>query len=174
MFRPFSSGVLTGWASMCGALVPPLALFGVVAAHDGKMMGQLCDELMAWYQKFPFPEYQPAGMNLPQVPIDSSLCHVSVTKWMKEAGVARGSEERKHRCGGLTADTVIKAVNMLNEMADKGAFTATTQASLIAGTCMNCHGSAVEPFTHGKENCMQCHGSGLINLEDCLTHERLL
>lgn len=159
---------------MCGALVPPLALFGVVAAHDGKVMSQLCDELMAWYQKFPFPEYQPAGMNLPQVPIDSSLCHVSVTKWMTVADVSRGSEERKHRCGGLTADTVIKAVEMLNDLADKGTFEATTKASPIAASCMSCHASDVKPYTHGKENCMSCHGSKLINIEDCLTHDGMI
>ena len=174
MFRPFSSGVRPGWASICGALVPPLALIGVVAAHDNSVMNQLSDELMAWYQKFPFPEYQPAGMNLPKVPIDSSLCHVSVTKWMKEAGVARGSDERKHRCGGLTADTVMKTVQMLNDMADKGTFAATTKASPLVATCMGCHSTAVEPLTHGKENCMSCHGSKLINLEDCKTHEHLM
>ncbi|GAB6060823.1 hypothetical protein JCM31598_39400 [Desulfonatronum parangueonense] len=137
-------------------------------------MSQLCDELMAWYQKFPFPEYQPAGMNLPKIAIDSSLCHVSVTKWMKEAGVARGSEERKHRCGGLTSDTVIKAVQMLNDLADKGTFAATTSPSPVVASCMSCHSAEVQPFTHGKENCMSCHGSKLINIEDCLKHKRML
>ena len=168
MFWVFSSGVRTGWASICGALVPPLALIGAMPV-DNQIKGKLCDELMAWYMKFPFPEYQPAGMDLPKVPVDSSLCHVSVTKWMKEAGVARGSEERKHRCGGLTADCVIKTVDMLNKLADTGAFEKEHQPHESVETCMRCHDN-MQPYTHGKENCNACHAMEPVSVDECEQH----
>ncbi len=172
MFWTFSSGVRTGWASICGALVPPLTLFAMIPA-DNATKGKLCDELMAWYMKFPFPEYQPAGLNLPQVPIDSSLCHISVTKWMKEAGVSRGSDERKERCGGLTADTAVKVVNMLNKLHDEGAFEVTTKPHENVESCMSCHNN-MQPFTHGKENCMECHGMRPVHMEECEQHVQWL
>ncbi len=164
----FSSGIRTGWASLCGALVPPIQLFGMIT-DDNNIRGPLCDELMAWYAQFPFPEYQPAGMGLPQIAVDSTLCHVSVTKWMKEAGVARGTEERKHRCGGLTADCVIKAVNMLNEAADKGAFNVTHQPHESVEQCMDCH-DRMTPYTHGKENCQECHAMEPVSIDECEQH----
>ncbi len=153
IFWPFRSGVY-GWGSICGALPPAICAIAMVA--DTKVNQQLINELMAWYKDFPFPEYQPAGMDLPTTVADSSLCHVSVTKWMQETGYDRSTPERSERCAGLSADVARYTVVLLNELAD-GTFVPRHFPSDDAASCMECHGTEVSP-ANGKESCTACHG----------------
>lgn len=155
-FIPFKSGVV-GWGSMCGALPPAIAVISLVA--DGAQRDAMVGELMAWYAEAPFPIYQPKGLDLPGVAVNSSLCHVSVTKWMNETGFGpRSTPERKERCAGLTADICKKTVEMLNQFVNEGVFAATLGPSAVVGECMTCHSELVKPYAHGKENCVECHG----------------
>jgi hypothetical protein len=152
-FTAFKSGVY-GWGSICGALVPAIYAINLVA--EGEEQVAMINELMAWYKDTPFPIYQPAGMNLPTTVADSSLCHVSVTKFMQELGIPRDDPQRKERCGGLTADVAKFTVAMLNDYADKSLTTGVFKPSSAVGECMACHSSI--SWAHGKESCVLCHG----------------
>ena len=153
-FWPFRGG-LANWGSICGAIPPAVTIMSMVLEEERFM--ELSDELMAWYQKFPFPEYQPAGLDLPQVEVNSSLCHISVTKWMVEAGVeSRGDDKRGERCAGVTADVAKFAAEMLNKEFEEG-YVAEMAPAAAAEDCMECH--ANEPYPSlGKEDCTECHG----------------
>jgi hypothetical protein len=101
MFIGFSGGIQHR-GTICGALVAPVALISSVVA-DKKIRGQMLDELMAWYIHHPFPEYQPHGLNLHKVAVGSTLCHISVSKWIKfgqPAGYSaiEGKEGQVRRC----------------------------------------------------------------------------
>lgn len=155
-FTSFKGGV-ESWGSICGALVPAIAVIGMVA--QGPEKSEMVNELMAWYKEFPFPEYQPKGLNLPGVPVNSSLCHVSVTKWMNETGYGpRSVPERGERCAGLTADVCKKTAEMLNKWATEGTFAKTLGPAAGVDDCMACHSEAMKPYAHGKESCVDCHG----------------
>ncbi|MFO7912490.1 MAG: C-GCAxxG-C-C family protein [Desulfotignum sp.] len=170
MFIGFSGGI-QHWGTICGALVAPVALISSVVA-DKKIRGQMLDELMAWYIQHPFPEYQPHGLNLHKVAVGSTLCHISVSKWINSADppVTAKSKEKKLRCAGVSGDTAKKAVEILNAWADTGTFTAMHKPHPSVDTCMGCHKDCEEPFTQGKENCLSCHGSSLIDIEKCKKH----
>lgn len=171
MFTGFGGGV-GGWGTTCGALLPATALIGIVV-EDKKLQGAMINELMAWYTQSPFPEYQPANLDLPQVKVGSTLCHISVTKWCNTAGCSSDSCNKKERCAGVCADVVSKTVKMLNEWTDCQTFTAAHKPDPIVDECMSCHKDN-EPYTHTKENCMQCHGESLINVEECDPHDKFM
>ncbi len=124
---------------------------------DTETNSKMINQLMAWYAEFPFPEYQPAGMDIPTTVANSSLCHVSVTKFMQAHGFERSDPERGERCAGVTADVCKFTVQMLNQFADSGTFETTLTPAAIVGDCMACHDTAISP-AHGKENCYECHG----------------
>ncbi len=150
------AGGTEGWGSMCGSLIAPIQLIGMVA--EGEEKSAMINELKAFYTKHPFPEYQTGEFDLPKVAVNSTLCHVSVTRWMDESGMGpRGSAERKARCAGVVADVCKFTAQMLNDYVDgkfkAGEFTAPS----VAGECMACHGDNVKPFAFGKESCTDCH-----------------
>ncbi len=173
MFMPYHGGI-AGWGTICGSLAPAVSLIGGVIG-DRKESDPLVNELMAWYCDHPFPEYQPAGLNLHKLAVGSTLCHISVSKWVNgvEPAVTAGSKEKKERCAGVAADCARKAIELLNAWTD-GTFAAVHKPDPIVASCMGCHKDSTPPFTQGKENCMSCHGSKLINIEDCKSHERLI
>jgi hypothetical protein len=155
-FVSFKGGV-ESWGSMCGALVAPIAVINLVA--EGDIRAAMVNELMAWYKEFPFPEFQPKGLNLPGFAVNSSLCHVSVTTWMKESGFGpRSAPERSERCGGLTGDVCKFTVQMLNKYYDNAFAGGEFKPAAVVGECMACHGEKVPPYAHGKESCVECHG----------------
>lgn len=174
MFLGFGGGI-QHWGTVCGALVVPVALISGVVA-DKKIRGQMLDELMAWYTLHPFPEYQPHGLNLHRIAVGSTLCHVSVSKWINAADppVTAGSKEKKVRCAGVAGDTAKKAVEILNAWAKTGTYAAEHQHDFTVDNCMGCHTDCEPPFTQGKENCLSCHGSKLIDIEKCTSHEGCL
>ena len=145
-----------GWSSICGTLPPAMAAIGLVVDTDTAM--EMVDELFAWFQGFAFPEYQPEGEDFPRVVGNSSLCHVQVTKWLKEAGYRQDSPERSMRCGGASADVAKFTVEMLNSYADL-AFEAVHKPVPIVGECMACHGGGGFSDTRAKEDCTECHGN---------------
>ncbi len=113
---------------------------------------EMVNELMGWFRVHAFPEYQPAGLDLPQVVADSSLCHVQVTTWSHETGFGTGSEERSERCGGASADVAKFVAQMLNDYADD-VFEPQYEPAAVVGECMECHSE----LTRGKETCTACH-----------------
>ncbi len=89
------------------------ACLGTVLEDDEQKAAMI--EMIRWYKDFPFPEVQPAGLDLPTTIAESELCGVSVGKFMEVQGCAYGDDERKERCAGVTADTTKKLVELLNE-----------------------------------------------------------
>jgi hypothetical protein len=148
---------VAGWGSICGSL-PPAAVF-ISLFTDEATQVKLVDQLMAWYQQAPFPMYQPEKLNLPQTVAESTLCHVSITKFLKEGNGAwdMKSHEKHARCGGLSADVAVFTINMLNDHFDNKFETLYKPAAGVS-ECKKCHGS----FTQGKDSCTECHG-GLVD-----------
>jgi len=154
IFLPFRGGIYDR-GSICGALPPAIITLALVT--DTETNRPLIEELMALYSTFQFPEYQPAGMDLPTTVANSTLCHVSLTRWMNSAGFKRKTPERSERCAGVVADVCKYTVKMLNKLADQGAFAASHAPAAIVGDCMTCHQEEA-PYAHGKESCIVCHG----------------
>ena len=128
---------------------------------DAENQGDLRDELIAWYMKHPFPEYQPAS-ELVQLPVNSTLCHVSVTTWMREAGVEdMGATERSDRCAGVAADTAKKTIELINAIVE-GTYEPDYEKPVhdVVSDCMACHSSADTSGGYpvqGSEDCSTCH-----------------
>lgn len=102
-----------GQGALCGSLGAAAACIGMVS--DGDKQKELIAELYNWYKKHPFPQYQPAEMDLKTTVCNSVLCIDSVGVFMKEQGVGMGDPERKERCAGVTAEVARKMVEILNE-----------------------------------------------------------
>lgn len=100
-----------GAQTLCGSLGGACAVFGLfVEPADA---GKLRNELYAWYKVQEFPHYQPEFESITTV-ADSILCADSVGKYMKATGLEMGDDKRKARCAGLSADTAVKVVELLN------------------------------------------------------------
>lgn len=147
-----------GWASLCGSLngaMLALALFN--DKHE-----PLVDELFNWYQAEPLPDFRPEKPRV-DLKVKSSagsiLCHVSLTKWCKAAGVKSYSLERDERCGWLTASVAYKAVEILNAQL-AGTFKPAYPIPAAVKECRGCHekGGILEN-TRAKMACTQCHFS---------------
>jgi hypothetical protein len=102
-----------GRATLCGSLGVAAACIGMVT--DADTQRELVGELFDWYKEFPFPEYQPEGLNLPTTVAESVLCADSVGIFMEVHGVDMAHPERKSRCAGVAAGIAGKITEMLNE-----------------------------------------------------------
>ncbi|MFP3909643.1 MAG: C-GCAxxG-C-C family (seleno)protein [Halobacteriota archaeon] len=165
----YGSGGGAGWGATCGALNGAAAAINLAA---GGAQGGLVNELFGWYTVTPFPtdesnstaeneDFLAEGYleeSLVQTVSDSPLCHVSVTKWLKESG--HGFDEyRKERCARVVGDTAAKAVELLNAWKD-GNFMPEFEHSEATLMCMECHntsGYEGEGITLGKMECSSCH-----------------
>lgn len=169
----FGAGGGGGYGSLCGALNGACAAMNMaVEVHVAK---EFTRKLFRWYEMTPIPsdisnEYAAthqflvpkykSDKVLPQSTAESTLCHVSVSRWCVRSGYASGSKERSERCGRLTADVVAKAVEFMNahlrgEAPEAIVFTqATTE-------CRTCHykGTNFEEgqFSRGYMECESCH-----------------
>ncbi|SCY31756.1 Putative redox-active protein (C_GCAxxG_C_C) [Alkaliphilus peptidifermentans DSM 18978] len=102
-----------GQASLCGSLGVAAACIGTVC--DVETAKKLVGDLWDWYKEHPFPQYQPAELDLAMTVADSVLCIDSVGKYMEAQGCGFGDDERKERCAGVAAEILKKTVEMLNE-----------------------------------------------------------
>lgn len=107
------AGGFAGEASLCGSLGVAAAAIGTVT--DKETQNELVRDIIQWYRKHPFPQYQPADLNLATTVANSDLCYDSVGNWMKETGYAMGSDERKQRCAGVAAEIAKYTVELLNK-----------------------------------------------------------
>lgn len=112
-FTLASSGYQQG--ALCGAIGVATNFIGMVTEPD--LSKQLTNELLTWYKTFEFPQYQPENLGLAQTVAESTLCEVSVEKFMEAEGVPHADPRRKARCAGVTADVVRKTIEILNEKA---------------------------------------------------------
>lgn len=101
-----------GQASLCGCIGVAAACIGSVCDVDTSK--KILAELSAWYKTAEFPIYQPENLGLKQTVAESTLCEVSVGKFMEATGFKYGDPERKSRCAGVTADVTKKMIELLN------------------------------------------------------------
>lgn len=101
-----------GHASLCGTVATGTNF--IYSVCDKETASKLSKELYKWYKEASFPYYQPEGQDLKQTVANSTLCGDSVAIWMEETGFEFGSDERKTRCAGVTADTAKKVIELLN------------------------------------------------------------
>jgi hypothetical protein len=112
-FSSFGGG-FAGQGTLCGTLAVAAAAIGMVADADAQK--EMVNELFNWYKEFPFPEYQPGGLDLPTSIAGSVLCLDSCGNYMEASGHAYGDPERKERCAGVAADVVKYTIGMLNKL----------------------------------------------------------
>jgi len=174
----YGKGGVVGWATLCGALNGAAMVTYLVLPE--KQADQVINELYAWYQYEPLPNYVPkkpvkADLNpFPKSVANSPLCHVSVTNWCKKTGYKAFSAERAERCGRLTADVAKKLVEILNAV-HEGSFTPKYSLDSRTQSCRGCHckGSTLQD-TRGKMACWECHTKeGAIRIEDLKNHPKV-
>ena len=149
MFNVGKGGIV-GWGASCGALLGAVFFIGLVAPQEDQ--AAIVNELMAWYQQASFPYYKPSDMEFKQTVADSTLCHVSVTRFLQENNLEANAPEKAERCGGVSGDVARKTVELLNAYVDNQ-FTAVHKPQGTE-TCTTCHSNDHQ----GKDNCVTCHG----------------
>jgi hypothetical protein len=143
-------GGIMGWGTTCGALISAIGFIGLFVPKEDQ--GAIINELMAWYQQASFPMYKPSDMDFEQTVANSTLCHVSVTTFLKKNNVSVNSDEKTERCAGVSADVARKTAELLNAYFDNQ-FTAAHKSE-GTDTCTTCHSDDIQ----GKDNCITCHG----------------
>jgi len=104
---------MAGQGETCGTLAVAAVAIGMVT--DRETQREMVADLLQWYRKFDFPEYNPSDMDLERTVADSASCKDSVLTFMEEQGCGFGDDERKERCAGVTADVVGYVIERLNE-----------------------------------------------------------
>lgn len=164
----FSGGGIKGWGTICGALNGACAAINL--SFNGKDSGKIINELMSWYCNTALPtdvsnklaedkkfEVDKGFAALTQNVSNSPLCHASVTGWCNVSGNTVHSPEQKERCARLSGDTVAKAIELMNNVADNKFEAEYVPADEIK-KCNSCHGykKDVENVA-SKMNCTSCH-----------------
>jgi len=150
----YGSGGAAGWGTLCGSLNGACSVINLVC----KDFGAVCNEVIGWYTKQPFPstdhdEY--AKFKGQETTVSNSpLCHNSVSKWCNKTGAKIGDPERKDRCAKLSGDVAAKTVELLNAYAD-GAFAAAYKAEGEYTSCFDCHSNKTNIIS--KMDCFDCH-----------------
>ncbi len=162
IFEMFKGG-MADWGTICGSLAGAVAAF--FTFFPRKQANPMVAELFRWYEKTAFPMFDPGeaakGVKgaLPTSVSNSVLCHVSVSRWAYTTGLGASSKERSERCGRITADCSMKAIEILNNKLDlgldwKGAM--PKQESVVQ--CTTCHGKGKMTDTlKGNMGCDACH-----------------
>ncbi|MDR3762689.1 MAG: C-GCAxxG-C-C family protein [Acidobacteriota bacterium] len=154
MFK-YGAGGVNGWATLCGSLNGSVAAIQLLSPNPNPLI----DNLMAWYEVAPLPNFYPKGAKFPEVRsmAGTPLCHESIAHWCKKAEKKSYSPERVERCGTLTASVARQAVVLLNEQA-AGKTMEVFGLSKQAQGCSGCHekGGMVENI-RAKMECGECH-----------------
>jgi hypothetical protein len=120
-------GRYSGAGKTCGAL---LGAGAAITIFWGRRAGEpLIKELRDWYAATPLPGYSPSaetlaltggqGRDIP-MPLSvagSHLCTDSQANWVRARACAVQEPDKKERCGRLTVDVALKAMEILNRLA---------------------------------------------------------
>jgi hypothetical protein len=156
----YGKGGAGDWGSLCGALNGGAAVVGLFA-RTAKEQERLIDALFSWYERASLPAHVPRNpvlkIDLPSSVPASVLCHVSVTKWARNAGYKVYGKEQIERCRRVTADVARKTVTLLNS-----AFSPTPASTPglndYVASCRACHAAGGDQSDmRGKMGCGTCH-----------------
>jgi hypothetical protein len=157
----WAHGGALGWGTLCGSITGAAFVVGLVAGADpGEDM---VNELMTYYSTTLMPAYTPTTQNASgiatttQTTSNSPLCHVSVSTWMKAAGVAFYSKERSDRCARVSATMVQKTIEMLNAYKAGNYVKPTKQLSSAAPYVLQRQTSPRPSQDKGGCNTTGCH-----------------
>lgn len=156
----YGHGGVGGYGTLCGALNGAAAVIGLFV-DDKAMRDNLITGIFRWYEKTKLPEFRPQlailGFTPPSTVSNSTLCHVSNTKWATEAGYNVNGDERKERCRRLTSDVASRVTVVLNEYFGNTYLTSGHENETVE-TCMTCHSDKGKVAnTSSKMNCTSCH-----------------
>ena len=91
---------------------------------------------------------------------ESTLCHVSITRWTNASGFESFSPQRIERCARMVADLAGYTAELLNKVMLKE-FKPQHQMSEITAGCLACHAKGHqapnEPEVVSKMSCTACH-----------------
>jgi hypothetical protein len=128
----------------------------------------MANQFMTWYETTKLPVWNPQtpfkpGLPaiMPQSKANSTLCHVSISRWVQKSGYDPFSPERADRCGRVTASVSEFVANLLNEALIKGNLQSRKEISTASKDCLACHGRGDaglnEPDILSKMKCTPCH-----------------
>lgn len=165
----YGSGGVAGWGTLCGILNGCMAVLNLINLH-----GEIGHTLMGWYSTTLFPTANCDGYSIEKGPSaipddkvlahtvsDSPLCHISISKWCKAAGVSvsdqteQGLRYKDDRCSKICADAAAKTAELINQYAQSGKITETYKTPAEYVSCLDCHSGLKNQV--GKMNCLGCH-----------------
>jgi len=160
----YGHGGVGGFGTICGSLNGASALIGLLVT-DKAAQDNLITGILRWYEEAKLPEYRPQTAIydfIPQSTIsNSTLCHASNTKWVKETGYKINSDERKERCRRLTSDVASRVAIVLNEYFGNNYVTKCHDNETVR-QCVTCHGDKGKLVnTSSKMGCTSCHTESL-------------
>lgn len=154
----FLEGGMAGWGTICGSNAGANVVSNVITGpriagpdcENGALIGS---EMLQWYSETALPVYQPKQpkqkAKIITTTSQSPLCHVSVGKWMKAAGYAFVSPERKDRCARVSASVAYRLVQHLNAWKD-GKYDSNANWTPVKDVGIT-----------AQQNCTECHGSNI-------------
>lgn len=156
----YGHGGIAGFGTICGALNGASAVIGLFVA-DKTAQDNLITGILRWYEETKLPEYKPQTAILDFIPpstiSNSTLCHASNTRWVKETGYKVNSNERKERCRRLASDVASKVATVLNDYFSNTYVTKGLDNETVR-QCLTCHGEKGKLInTSGKMVCTSCH-----------------
>lgn len=168
----YGAGGISGWGTICGILNGVVAVLNLVNLH-----GKLGHKIVGWYSATLFPTDNCEGFvaetgqaAIPDSDVlahtisDSPLCHISISKWCRAAGVRvtdpspQGIKYKDDRCSKICADTTAKTAKLINEYAEKGFIDDPYKTPDHFADCLGCHSERKDQV--GKMDCLGCHSPG--------------
>jgi hypothetical protein len=154
-FTRYGAGGVMGWGSLCGALNGAAMAIYLVSKDPEPAI----NDVLSYYGRTALPDYHPvkAKYEVPTSVSESTLCHVSVSRWCDASGKKSFSPERSDRCAQLSASVAKRTVEVLNAQLD-GTFEPDFALPSTVAACRGCHdkGGRMEN-TRGKDDCLTCH-----------------
>ncbi len=164
-----AGGGYGGHGTLCGALGGTSCIINLVTDRvNDPSCKQMIDQLFFWYtrQEFPtdrFDDISPIARQV-RVRAMSPLCHTSVSKWTRKAGVQVTSSGKKERCAKVSGEVVYITTLALNDYFDGKWTPGVWTPSRETEHCMECHGPDDMFHTEvslnqqqGHMECLMCH-----------------
>jgi len=154
-FTKYGAGGVMGWGSLCGSLNGAAMVIYLVSNDPEPAI----NDVLSYYGQTELPDYRPtkAKYEVPTSRAESTLCHVSVSRWCDASGKKSFTPERADRCAQLAASVAKRTVEVLNAQMD-GTFDPDFSLPATVAACRGCHdkGGRMEN-TRGKDDCLTCH-----------------
>jgi hypothetical protein len=161
----YGGGGVAMWGTLCGTCNGAAMIIGLF--QQGKIRNQLINEIFTWYEETSLPLFVPSqpvkvkpGFEMKTSRADSTLCHLSITKWTNISGFESYHPQRVERCARLVADMAGKTVELLNSV-DQKKYAPKQQISAVSDSCLTCHAQGQqapnEPEVVSRMKCTTCH-----------------